>query len=653
MSVIFGDDRNGLALSFLSNRFPVATRRRRRFSRLLALTMALSASLTAEEGATKATNRYLDPVVVSATRSESSLSRTGIAVSVIGSREISNLGFMKPVEYLRLSPGVSIAQNGPMGGGQSSVFLRGAGSGQALVMVDGVPIHDPSSSGGAPALEMLNFAFLDRIEVLRGSQSSLYGSDALGGVINFITRGKTDRAFAPVLTVEYGNYQSLNLLLALKGSVDKFSYDVSGGWESTAGASKAQESAGSTVAFKPNAYTNLLLSGKLSLRPVEGALLQVQGRFNGSSTSLDYGAFRDSTNFDSMGTNTSLSLSWEHRPVAAWKYRLSHDWSRFQSTNSDKAAFSFQNSLLDGQQHAGSFQNDFDLGKHKLAAGFDWRLESIQYSDSFAPVSGSNQALLGGFAQYLLDLDSLTASASGRLEGSGAAGLVGTFHLAAAWQHASGLRLSASGGSAWKAPTLYQLYVPVFGNPGLKSETSLAVDASVGFVRENAFRLSVTYFHQVFSNQIDFGFAYTNTGSSRMQGVEFEARVNPDPRWSAGVTYTFMDARNLATEKFLIRRPAHTGSVYGDVRLADRFSLGASLGYSGVRYDVTFDPLTYAQTTVMTPEYWKLDARVSFDVVRQVTLFFRGENLLDQKVSTVYGYKNPGILFFGGVKVAL
>jgi vitamin B12 transporter len=621
-------------------------------SRSLAVAIMASGALFAEDGKASPTNRYLDPVIVTATRSESSLSRTGIAVSVIGSREISNLGFMKPVEYLRLSPGVSIAQNSPLGGGQSSVYVRGAGFGQTLFMVDGVPIHDPSSAGGTPSFEMLNFAFLDRIEVLRGSQSSLYGSDALGGVINLITRGKSDRVFAPVLTLEYGSYQSLNILLALKGSVAKFSYDLSGGWESTAGASKAQEPDNSVV-FKANPYTNLLLSGKLSFRPTDDSLLQVSGRWNGSMTSLDNGTFSDSTNFNSAGSNSSLTFAWEQRPVAPWRYRIHHDWSRFQSTNLDTAAFSFQNSLLDGQQHAGSFQNDLDFGKHKITAGLDWRFETINYSDSFAPVTGSNQTLFGGFAQYLLDLDAFTASASGRLEGSGSSGLVGTFHMAAAWQSPMGLRLSVSGGNAWKAPTLYQLYVPMFGNPALKPETSLSFDASVGYVLTNAFRIGVTYFHQVFSNQIDFGFAYNNTAASRMQGVELDARLCLDPRWAAGLAYTFLDARNLTTGAFLWQRPANTVSIYGDVRLVGRISLGVNLGYTGARLGVAFDPFTYASTTVSTPEYWKLDARVSVDLVKQVTLFFRGENLLDQKVSTIYGYKNPGILVFGGVKVAL
>lgn len=600
-----------------------------------------------------ATNRYLDPIVVTATRSETALSRTGVAVTVIGNREISNLGFMKPVEYLRLVPGVSISQSSPLGGGQSSVYVRGAGDGKSLVMVDGVPMGDPSSIGGAPSMEMLNLSFLDRVEVLRGNQSSLYGSDALGGVINFVTRGSSARMFSPTFSLEYGNYQSLNAMLALRGSVSKFSWDLSGGFESTAGASKAQEPAGSTTAFSANPYTNLLLAGKLAFRPADGMALTVSGRWNGSATSLDAGAFSDSTNFNTVGTNGSLTLTWEHQATASWKYRLSHNLSRFTSTNIDLAFFSFQNSLLDGMQNAGSFQNDLNFGKHKVNVGVDWRLESINYSDAFAPVMGSNQALVGAFAQYLLDLDALTASVSGRLESSGASGLIGTFHLAAAWQHASGLRLSASGGTAWKAPTLYQLYVPMFGNANLKAENSAAVDFAVAWVRTNALRIGATYFHQFSTNLVDFGFAYTNLGSTRMQGVELEARIAPDPRWAVGLTWTILDARDLSTGKLLLRRPAQSGSLYGDVRLWNRLSIGASLGYTGARDDAYFDPMTYATTPVVIPEYWKLDARVSVDLVKQVTLYFRGENLLDQKISTVYGYKNPGILFFGGVKVAL
>lgn len=605
----------------------------------------------------QSTNLILDPVIVTANRSESSLLRSGVAITVIGSREISNMGYVKPVEFLRMVPGVSIAQNGTMGGGLSSVFIRGAKSEQMLLMIDGVLQNDPSSLGRSATFESLNMSAVDRIEVLRGSQGAIYGSDAMGGIIQLISRPRSQGMFKPVFSFEYGSFNSIHLSLVLRGSLDLGEYDFTGAFESTAGASKAQEPIGGTNLFQPNPYTNLSIGGRVKWVPEKGMSFTLAGRLVQSATSIDGGSFSDSTNKNTDGVNGYGSMEWQHQASEKISYQMGYALSRSVMTNIDTSPFGYNN-LLSGINHGAHILGHIRAGVHLLNFGVDGRVEFMDSVSANSTLKDANAKMLGTFGQGLFDFDSMTLEISGRGEWHERFGLTGTFHGGVSYQTPIGLRLSASGGRSFKAPSLYQLFDPTYGQSKLQPEVGYTADLTAGWVLTNRARISVTGFYHNFSQQIDwvstgfFSGTYSNRSGAQMIGLEVEGRMTPVKEMAFGFQYSMLDARDSSTGAFLDRRAVHTAAFYGDAKIANRLQLGLTASVIGNRYDVGYDA-SYNPFRVLLDPYVKLDARVAFDILPNLSVYVRGENLLDQKVSPLYGYKNPGVLFFGGLSFGL
>ena len=562
----------------------------------------------------------LEPVVVTGTRTPQQAADALSDIRVIDAEAIERAGPVSLPELLRSLGGVEVAATG--GAGQlAGVFVRGSNANHVLVLVDGVRIN--SATAGTTAFENIPLAQIERIEVLRGPASSLYGADAIGGVIQIFTkRGERREAQASI-----GRWRTHAVSAGYGGRVGS-STELSLQAGSTASRSFSATNAGATSNFDPDAdpYRNASFGLALAHAFAPGQRVALRATLSEGRTHYD-----DFGNTDAVTNQRLASVALESRNT------LGPDWqsllriARGSDHRHDDAAFPF---FFDTDQDQITWQNDFGALGGRVAAGLEWRRERVASDTAFERTERRTRSL---FASYAAAAGVHLAQASLRRDDDSQFDARWTGNLAYGVRVQPALRLSVSVGSAFKAPTFNDLYYPGFGNAALRPETSRSVEAAARF-DDGTHRLSLTAFAISLRDLIQFDFASSaplNVARARNRGVTLAAGLRR-PGWSASAELTHQNPVDSATGDRLPRRARDHGSASFEFTPGGRWSAGVDLVASGERVDNAFAP-----PAPRLAGYALVHLRSTWTLAPEWTLALHLNNATDARYELVQGYNTP------------
>lgn len=583
-----------------------------------------------------------DTIVVSATKSPLPLSQVGSAVTVIEADEIVQRQHQFVADALSQTAGLAIARTGSFGG-QAALRIRGEAAGRTLVVIDGVVVNDASAPGGGFNFASLDAADVERIEIIRGPQSILYGSEAIGGVVS-ITTTRGDGAPEGQVFFEGGSFATFRGGASVTGAAGATDYGVTVSGIASNGVSRADGGDEADGIDEYAASANLGFDAANSLR------FETNLRYNHART--DFDGFPPPA-FELADTEDE---DFSEEFLAAGRALLTLFDGKFENI------VTVGYHKIDRESELGdvtTFEGEGDrlsaeyLARFKLSEQISF-VAGAEHERTHTDTSGIDDAVdvnsVFGLAA-LTPVENLTLTAGGRHDDHETFGGETTARVTAAYNiEPADLVLRGSWGEGFAAPSLFQLNFVCCGgtepNRDLQPETSDGWD--VGFDKRlgDTATLRATYFRQTTRNQIDFDFAtgaYINVASTLRKGVETELALHPFAGVDVSVSYAYIDATDRATGLPLLRQPKHSVALNGDWRATGRLSLGATLRYNGEEADGA-GPID---------EWTRVDFRASYAATRSLELFGRVENALDADYQDVLGYGEPGVAAFGGVRVRI
>ena len=598
------------------------------FSRRTVLAAALSIAFVPLHAESPAAD--LDDVVVTATRTAQTQDQTLAAVTVIDRAEIERLQPSSLPDLLRGTPGMSLSNTG--GPGKStSMFLRGTESDHVLVLVDGIKLGS-ATSGGA-AIQDIPVEQIERIEIVRGPFSSLYGSEAIGGVIQIFTR-QPEGSFVPSLSLGVGSHNRLTGSVGLAGRGDNGWYSLQASHDRTDGINACRVGAAAAGAG--------CFSDEPDRDGYRNTSLSLQGGYRFSEAwDADARVFRAKgrNEYDGNINNVAETVSQvaggrlHYRPGKNLGFTLSLGQSADRSTNFLDDVYS---SRFDTHRRLGSLQADIGAGGGLYSFGFDWQRDEIDSNTFYALDHRINRGLFG---QWQQDFGAHSLQASVRRDKDGQFGGKNTGSLLWGWDFTDSLRLTASYGNAFKTPTFNELYYPGYGNPDLKPESARNVELGLrGTHRRGHWALNV------YQNRVDNLIAYDasiglpgNVDRARIRGAELSADTEL-AGWILRGSATWLDAVNdgdTSSHGNLLPRRAKQSARFDLDRGFGDFSVGGSWYVAGHRYDDLGNNHKLGG-------YSLTDLRVSYVFSRDWKLQLALNNVFDKRYETAWFYNQPG-----------
>lgn len=509
----------------------------------------------------------LDPVVVTPTRTSRTADASLSSVTVIDEEQLRHQDPVELRDALQSQPGVDMTGNGAFGK-TTSMFLRGTGSSSTLLMVDGVRLR--SATAGSPSWQFLPPRLIDRVEIVRGPRGSLYGADAVGGVVQVFTPDGSDPG--TWLEMGAGSFNSRRFSAGTEGERDGTRYALGIDRFDTDGTEIREGS-------EDRGYDNTAGHMRVTHRFDNNAEVGVFG-FRASGTT----EFEGSTPEQEKSTDYAIQVAGVNGQL--W---LGDNWlSKVQISDARDQNESFtdgdRDSIFDTRSRAAQWQNVIVTDNMEFVLGGDFRRDSIESTTQYEETERDNA---GGFAQLLLGFGALDVQASGRYDDNEAYGHKTTGAVALGYKLGLHHRLRASYGTAFRAPTFNDLYYPGFGNPDLDPESSETTELGVRGQFQHWFWDLAVYQTDVEdlidTKQVGGNYLAFNVNEARIRGAELSGGLELD-QWRLAAAFTAQDPEDRQTDNVLQRRAQRSARLDLDRRLGD-LSLGGSLVVSGHRYD--------------------------------------------------------------------
>lgn len=606
-----------------------------------------------------------DSIIVSANRTQQITSEVAQSVTVITLDDITTRQSVAVIDLLRSVPGITVTTNGGLGT-STSVNIRGADSDQTVALIDGVKLNDPSTPGGGFNFGNLLTGNIERIEVVRGSQSVLWGSQAIGGVVNIVTRTPTEK-LAVNAAAEYGWRDTARVVGNVSGKFGPVSASVGAGYLRTDGFSTFNETRGGK---ERDGYRNFGANAKFNIALSDAISVDLRSWYSDGKVGID--GFLSTPPF-SFGDTPEFARTKELVGYAGlnaalfdghFRNRIAYTLTDTRRRNIDlTGGTELETFNAKGRNERFEYQGNLDL-IDAVGATFGAEIEKASFRTSSygSPFSMADAQINSIYGQLSAKpVTGLTISAGARHDDHDTFGGKTTFSAGAVFTpNEGGTTLRASYGEGFKTPSLFQLFSE-YGNKALTPESSRSWDAGITQqLLEGKIEVGATWFHRDTTNLINFigctvltgicadrpDGTYDNVAKARAQGLEFALTLRPVEALRVQANYGYVDAINVATGRDLARRPRHSINTSLDYDWAFGLKTGATITHVGDSFD-------NATNTRILEGYVLVDLRAAFPVTRNIELYGRIENLFNAQYETSFRYGTPRRAAYAGVRLAI
>ena len=608
----------------------------------------------------------LDQVIVTANKVEQKQSSTGKVVTIITSAQVEHNAGRSLAQLLSEQAGLSLPGSLSNSGTVPSIYMRGASSGRTLILIDGAPVGDPSMISNEFDLNLIPLEQIERIEILKGSQSTMYGSDAIGGVINIITKKKTTRFLTGGLS--YGSYGSKKGNLAFNGDVKKLHYNIGFENQNVDGFSAAYDKF-NTNTFDKDGYQNNSWYVKTQYTIDSNWSLLASTQKTAYKASIDYAAFKDDKDehFNNATTISGLILKYKKaKTTFQAQYQYTTQNRNYINDSTDRTYLIYEKNQYAGATHFADVFVSQQLNPNaQWIVGTDFRYGS--YNQDYLSISGwgpyhdqfkdtfqfqnavySSIQLNDNSKKWILEL-------GGRFNHHSRYGNNTTFTISPSYTINQQLRAIASISSGFKAPSLYQISY----NDQLKAETSINAELGLEFHTQPSYARLV-YFNRTINNGIDYNYIdynFFNFIKQKVNGLELEFRQQINDKQQLSLNYTLLNGQetnqnrittsDTITYNYLLKRPKHSFNLLYQIQLGKKWDASIGARYVSKRYDVG----GYATADVVLDYYTLINAHLRYQMSKHLSFYADVQNLMKDHFQEIYGYNAIGRQLQFGIRL--
>ena len=610
--------------------------------------------------------KILDEVVVTANKTEQKQSTTGKVITVITKAQIEKSSGKTVAQLLNEQAGITI--NGALSnaGSVQTVFMRGAAAGRTLILMDGIPVNDPSQINNDFDLNFFSINDVERIEICKGAQSTLYGSDAIAGVINIITtKTNITKPINVKATVTGGSLGTLKSNLQFYGKVGKFTYTTRYARLQSNGFSAAYDSTG-TKNYDNDAYLGNTLNGAVQYQASKQWQVKAFTQYSEYKAGIDASAFTDRTFYDINNKNHTSGAGFvfkNDKLSLTGNYQYSKQHRNYDDNASIGAPIFSMNDYDAVTQFAELYTSVKLGGGFTLLGGADYRYGSMNnqyrsvssfgpYNSKFNDTSMNQQSL---YSSLHFNNKDFSVELGGRLTNHSRYGTHYTYTFNPSYTFDEHFRIFGSIATGFKAPSLYQLYSSS-GNIDLKAEVSTNYEAGIQH-SYGKFSDRLVFFYRQTDNGIDYNsisFKYFNYVNQATRGIEYELSFKPTEQLTFTGNYTFITAQETTQSRinfkdtvynYSLRRPTHSINITAGYR----FTKGLYASFSGKYISNRYDVGAYKKADVLLDSYFLLSAYAEYTFSDRLKIFADVQNFGNKKFYDVRGYNGIPTLFNTGV----
>lgn len=620
--------------------------------------------------------KVLDEAIVTANKFEQKQSQTGKVVTVITREQLDKSSGKTVAQLLNEQAGVAITGAYNVAGSVQTVFTRGASSGRTLILIDGIPVSDPSMINNEFDLNLISINDVERIEICRGAQSTLYGSDAIAGAINIITVKKDiNKPFSLKLTSGFGNKNTMRNNVQAYGKAGKLTYTTRFAKLSTDGFSSANDK-NNTNSFDKDGYDGNVINAGLQYQVIPSLLVKTFIQHSSYKADIDAGIFNDERDYHINNSNLSSGAGVQFKKgivnIIA-NYQYGELYRNYQNDSFYRNPFG---TIYESNKYGARTQYAELYGTVKIKewltvlAGFDYRWALMHqnyfslsgfgpYSSSFDDTSMNQKSFYGSVILSALN-KRLNVEAGGRLNNHSKYGNNSTYTFNPSFAISKSFRVFGSIASGFKTPSIFQLYDAFSGNPDLKPEKSTNYEIGLQHSTQKI-GTRLVYFHRDIKNGIDYNnatFTYFNFIKQTVDGLEFEITAKPIKKLFISANYTLITGEeqtqsrktfNDTSYNHLLRRPKHNINM----TVGYEFIPGLYASISGKSVSSRYDVGGYKQEDVKLDDYLILSAYAEYKWKPNVKFFADLQNITDKKFFDIRGYNAIPFLVNGGISLQL
>ncbi|HEY4337257.1 MAG TPA: TonB-dependent receptor [Puia sp.] len=633
---------------------------------LFVLALLASGQAAFAQNSPDTTAKPLDQVVVTATKFPVKQSQLGKVLDVITRDQIEKSGGKQLTEVLNTQAGIVVAgaQNN-LGSGQS-IYIQGADAGKTLILIDGIPAYDPSGTSTNFDINLVNLDEVERVEILKGSQSTLYGSDAVAGVINIITKKGNGKPFNATAGVAGGSFGTFKGSAGVDGKIGGTGYNIQYTHLQSDGRSSAYDTTGKGH-FDNDGFNENLVMANISQKVTDNFGLRGNFQYGRYSTDIDGGAYSDDKLYTTLSKNIQAGIGGDYKLGLAmlhFNYNYNNVKRHYLDDTSSTIAPGnyYYKADFTGRSHYADLYSTIAVDPHvDILAGVDYRNQQIANTDNYGDSLSPDSARVRQFAAYasvlLKNLGGFNIGFGGRYNSFNHYGNVVTYSVNPSFVINDRFKFFADLSSGFSAPTLYQLYSPYRNPNGLVPERSLTGEGGIQY-NESGLNLRALYFRRHTKNEIVFaGSGYENLDKQDAHGFEVEAAYKYNI-WSFTGNYTYTNGTVTTagggtkdtTYNNLYQRPKNVVNASIGVQATKGLFLSIALRTVGQRISNIYGgPRAQADGFA----YYTLNGYAEYRLGKMVRLFADFKNITDQRYFDIPGYTSFGFNFMTGISVHL
>jgi vitamin B12 transporter len=632
---------------------------------------------------TDSATKSLDEVIITANRFPQKQNTTGKVVTIIPHSVIEKNSGMELGELLNQQAGLKIVGANNTLGTNLDVYMRGAATGNTLILVDGIPVNDASTIANTFDINHFPLENIERIEILKGAQSTLFGSDAVAGVIHIITRKQSAKPVSVSGTIAGGSFDTYKVATAVLGKIAQTQYQLQYQHLQSGGFSAAYDSSGKGN-FDKDGYKQNVFSGSFQTPLTKKLLWKGNSQWGRYINDLDAAAFQDDQDFTANNTNLQIGSGLQYKTE---KFNLQANYNFNQSSRSylDDSTFvsgfnKFSTQDYTGRSHFTELYGTYKLNdRAEILAGMDYRwynTDQLFFSvSSYGPYEtrlSSDSAKINLYSFYgsvfLNNGKGFFLEAGGRLNQHSRFGSNATFTINPSYLLRNQWKFFANLSSAFKAPSLYQLFDGNAGNISLLPERSITGEAGLQYISTSKnWNSRMVFFARDIKDGIDFSFVdfrYFNNNRQKDKGLEFEFAYNTK-KWQFTQNYTFVTGEVNTTKYIydppsfsyipngdttynnLFRRPKHSLNLGVSFQATEKLFLRMNGRFIGKRFEPRF-----MDSPIELEAYNTIDIYGEYHIIKKNIIFLDIKNIFNTRYFDVAGFNTRRRNFMVGIRVA-